>query len=385
MSAQSIKLNKLLPLLLGFVVMGFIDIVGVSTGFVQKDFSLPDNLAQLIPMGAFLWFFLLSVPLGIIQNKYGKRNMMNLGMLITGISMGLPFISYSFPMMLTTFLLLGIGNTIVQVAANPLLHDIVPHERFSSFMSLSQFVKAICSMMGPIIASGMALWFGNWKLVFAVYGITSLIAVLWLQLTTIEESAPSGTKSSIGSCLGLLKNRYVALLVLGIFLSVGAEVGLSSNIANFLKNKFSISLEDASYKISIYYTALMIGRLGGSFILNWFNPRKFLLFTASLALVSLVLLISTSSLFVAGISLFFAGFGSANLFPILFALNINKTPERSNELSGLMIMSVVGGAIVPPIMGFTNVAYSIQAGMIIPVLCIAYVTGIAVHVFKTRP
>ncbi len=376
------KISKLLPLLLGFVVMGFIDIVGVSTGFIQKDFSLPDNLAQLIPLSAFLWFFLLSVPLGILQDKYGKRNMMNLGMLITGISMGLPFLAYSFPMMLAAFLLLGIGNTIVQVAANPLLHDVVPHERFSSFMSLSQFVKAICSMLGPIIASGMALWFGNWKLVFAIYGITSFLAVLWLKLTVIEESKATGAKASIGSCLSLLKNRYVVLLVLGIFLSVGAEVGLNSNIANFLKFKFAISLEDASYKISIYYTALMIGRLGGSFILNWINPRKFLFFTASLALLSLVLFIGTTSLSMAGIALFFAGLGSANLFPILFALNINKNPDRSNELSGLMIMSVVGGAIIPPVMGFANIGFGIQIGMIIPILCIAYVTGIAIYVFR---
>lgn len=382
MSGQSIKLNKLLPLLLGFVVMGFIDIVGVSTGFVQKDFSLPDNLAQLIPLSAFLWFFLLSLPVGILQDKFGKRNMMNLGMLITGIAMGLPFISYSFPMMLTTFLLLGIGNTIVQVAANPLMHDVVPHERFSSFMSLSQFVKAICSMLGPIIASGMALWFGNWKLVFAIYGVTSLLAVLWLKFTFIEESKPDREVATFKSCLKLLNNRFVFLLVLGIFLSVGAEVGLNSNIANFLKDKFSISLEDASYKISIYYTALMIGRFGGTFILNWINPKKFLLISATVALGSLLMFVGSQSLTVASIALFFAGLGSANLFPILFALNINKNPNRSNELSGLMIMSVVGGAIVPPLMGFTNVAFTAQIGMLIPVFCIAYVAGIAVYVLK---
>ena len=371
-----------MPLLLGFVVMGFIDIVGVSTGFVQKDFSLPDNLAQFIPLSAFLWFFLLSLPVGILQDKFGKRNMMNLGMLITGISMGLPFISYSFPIMLTTFLLLGIGNTIVQVAANPLLHDVVPHERFSSFMSLSQFVKALCSMLGPIIASGMALWFGNWKLVFAIYGVTSLFAVLWLKFTFIEESKPDREVASFKSCLKLLNNRFVFLLVLGIFLSVGAEVGLNSNIANFLKDKFSISLEDASYKISIYYTALMIGRFGGTFILSWINPKKFLLINATVALGGLLMFVGSQSLTVASIALFFAGLGSANLFPILFALNINKNPNRSNELSGLMIMSVVGGAIVPPLMGFTNVAFTAQTGMLIPVFCIAYVAGIAVYVLK---
>lgn len=197
---------------MAFIVMGFVDIVGVATGYIKKDFGLTDNLAQLIPSMALFWFFVLSVPSGILQDKFGKRNMLNLGMLLTGLGMLVPFISYTFPMMLGAFIILGIGNTIVQVAANPLLQDVTPSEKFSSYMSLSQFIKASCSLLGPVITTFMAVQAGNWKLVFAVYAITSLVATLWLFFTKIEGSKPLQEPATFKSCFGLLRNRFIAIM-----------------------------------------------------------------------------------------------------------------------------------------------------------------------------
>ena len=166
-----IKWNKMLPVFMSFIVMGFVDIVGVSTGYIKKDFDLPDNLAQFIPSMAFIWFFFLSVPVGILQDKIGKRKMLNIGMGLSGFAMLLPFIDYSFTIMLVAFVFLGIGNTIVQVSANPLLLDVSPREKFSSFMSLTQFMKAIVSLLGPIIATFMATQYGDWRFVFGVLSV----------------------------------------------------------------------------------------------------------------------------------------------------------------------------------------------------------------------
>ena len=201
---------------------------------------------------ALLWFFVLSVPAGIIQDKFGKKRMLNLGMAITGAGMLLPFVHYSFPMMLFAFILLGIGNTIVQVSANPLLHDVAPKEKYASYMSLSQFLKAIVSLLGPIIATAMASFFGNWKWVFAVYAITSLLAVLWLYATRMEESPARENPATFLSCFSLLKHRSIRILVMAIFVLVGIEVGMNSNIANFLQLKFGMTLENASLGISIF-------------------------------------------------------------------------------------------------------------------------------------
>jgi fucose permease len=384
MNNKTIKMSKFVPLMLAYVVMGFVDIVGVSTGFIKKDFNLTDDVAQLLPVMIFLWFFLLSIPVSILQDRFGKRNTLSVGMFITGIAMLIPFIYYSFPIMLVAFLLLGIGNTIVQVSINPLLYDVVPKEKYSSYMSFTQFVKAISSLLGPIIAAWVAIQFGNWKLVFMIYAITSVLATIYLYFTPIKETVSSEVKATFSSSLSLLKDPFTCLLVFGIFLAVGAEVGLNTNIANYIQITFHITLEDASFVISYYYTALMIGRFGGALLLNWLDSRKFLLISSLFALISLVLFIYAPSLTVAKIAIFFVGLGSANLFPIIFAINISKKSERANELSGLMIMAVAGGAVVPPLMGVVNVHFGLLACMLIPIICMIYIFGVSIRVLTVR-
>ena len=174
-------------------------------------------------------------------------------MVIQAVGLGLPFFHYSFGMMFASFILLGIGNTIIQVSANPLLQDVTPGEKLASYLSTSQFVKAIISFSGPIIATFMARSFGDWKFVLAVYGITSLLSAFWLSMTPIRESKPDRKPASFASCFGLLKNRFVAFMALSIFLIVGAEVAINTNIANFLIAKYGITLETAAYGISFFF------------------------------------------------------------------------------------------------------------------------------------
>jgi fucose permease len=381
-SNSKIGLTKTLPVFMSFIVMGFVDIVGVATGFIKKDFDLPDNLAQLIPSMALIWFFLLSVPSGLLQDRFGKKRMLNIGMMITGVGMIIPFISYSFPIMLAAFIVLGIGNTIVQVSANPLLHDVSPREKYSSYMSLSQFIKAIVSLLGPAITAFMASSFGNWKLVFAVYAITSLLAVLWLYFTQIEETKSTHAAATFKSCFSLLKNNFILLMALGIFMLVGSDVGMNSNIANFLQTQYGLTLETASLGISLYFTALMIGRFSGAVILNWISARVFLVITAVVALVSLVCMLIAPSLLIAQIAIFMVGLGSANLFPLIFTIALEKMPDRSNEISGLMIMAVSGGAFLPPLMGLVSTSAGVRAGFLVLVAAMVYLVGVGVYALK---
>ncbi|MCD6354299.1 MAG: MFS transporter [Prolixibacteraceae bacterium] len=382
MSNSKIKLRKALPVFMSFAVMGFVDIVGVSTGFIKKDFHLTDDLAQLIPSMALIWFFLLSVPSGILQDKFGKKRMLNIGMLLTGFGMVIPFIDYTFPVMLFAFIILVIGNTIVQVSANPLLYDVSPRAKYSSYMSLSQFIKAIISLLGPIITTLMATLFGNWKLVFAVYALTSVLAVIWLYLTQIEESKSTEGVATFKSCFGLLKNKFILIMVLGIFMLVGSDVGMNSNIANLLQNQFGLTLERASLGISLYFTALMIGRFCGAVILNWISARRFLLLTAVIALISLVGLLVAPTVLMAQVAIFMIGLGSANLFPLIFSIALEKMPERSNEVSGLMIMAVSGGAFIPPLMGVVSANIGVVASFFVLVLCMIYLVSAAIYALK---
>ena len=382
MIAKKINLKKVLPVLMASLLMGFADIVGVATGYIKKDFGLGDDLAQLIPFMALVWFFLLSVPAGILQDKYGKRNMLNIGMGLIGIGMVIPFVHYSFPVMLFAMILMGIGNTIVQVSANPLLMDVLPKERFSSFMSLSQFIKAISSLLGPIIATFVAIQFGEWKLVFAVYAVTSLIAVAWLYFTKIEESKRDGKPATFKSCFSLLNNKFVLFMALGIFFLVGADVGMNTNIANYLQSSFGLTLEKASLGISIYFAALMISRFLGAVLLNWIDAKKFLVGTAVLALLSMLAMIFAPSVMIARGAIFMVGLASGNLFPLIFAITLEKMPNRANEVSGLMIMAISGGAFIPPLMGVMSANIGMIASLMVLVVCMLYILGASIYALK---
>lgn len=379
MTSSKIKLKYALPVFMSFIVMGFVDIVGVATGYVKQDFGLSDKVAQFLPSMALMWFFFLSVPVGLLIDRYGKRRLLNIGMAITGVGMLIPFTFYNFPVMLTTFIFLGIGNTIVQVTANPLLHDVVVNEKFASSMSLAQFIKAICSLLGPILTTLMATTMGNWKLVFVIYAATSFISVLWLYLTPINEAKGNQSAATFKTCFSLLKNKFILLMVLGIFVTVGADVGMNSNIANFLQNQFNLSLENASLGISIYFTALMIGRFLGAVLLNWISPRNFLFITTLIALGSLVGFIAAPSLLLARVGIFMVGLGSANLFPLIFSIAVDKMPERVNEISGLMIMAVAGGAFIPPIMGYVSSTFGVVASFSVLVFVMLYLLGISIY------
>ena len=373
MTSQKISIAKILPVFLTFIVMGFVDIVGVSTGYVQKDFELSDSIAQFIPSMVFIWFFAFSIPVGIYQDKIGKKKMMNIGMVVTLFGMLLPFVSYSFIMILVAFVFIGIGNTIVQVAANPLLQEVTPKEKLSSFLSLSQFIKAITSLLGPVIATYVAISFGDWRLVFVVYSIVSVISILWLSSTKINESIKSGSPATFKSCFSLLKDRFIIAVVIAIFLIVGADVGMNSNIQGFLMKLHGLTLENASYGISVYFTALMISRFAGAILLQFLKPKFFLVATTILAISGTILLWFSSSELMGQIAIFMIGLGAGNLFPLVFSIAINRMPSRANEISGLLVMAIVGGAVVPPIMGAVSSSAGIAGSIIVLLMCFVYI------------
>ncbi len=382
MNQPKINLRKIFPVLFSFIVMGFVDIIGVATGYVKQDFALTDFIAQFLPMMVLLWFFVLSVPAGVLQDKFGKRNMLNVGMLIQAIGLGLPFVHYSFAMMFASFILLGIGNTVIQVSANPLLQDVTPSDKLASFMSTSQFVKAIISFSGPLLATFMAARLGNWKLVFAVYGITSLLAALWLSLTPIPETKPDRKPASFASCFGLLKNRFVALMALSIFLIVGAEVAINTNIANVLIAKYGVPLETAAIGISFFFAGETISRFLGAIILNVIQPRLFLLLIVLLALLGIVGIFFAPSNGVAFAAIFLIGLGAGNMFPLIFSLALEKMPERANEISGLLIMAVSGGAVIPLVMGLVSTTVGPVASLSVVGACMLYIFWVSLYVRK---
>ena len=173
------KSKSIFPILFGFFVMGFVDVVGITTNYVQKDFQLPDSIANMLPMAVFLWFFVCSIPTAMMMNRIGKKHTVLVSMALTFIAMLIPMISYNYPMMLLAFALLGISNTILQAALNPLAATTVRKEMLTSILTWGQFIKAISSFLGPILAGAAAIYTGQWKQIFTIYATITLLSLVW--------------------------------------------------------------------------------------------------------------------------------------------------------------------------------------------------------------
>jgi len=382
MSQKKLSLKYVTPVLISFFVMSFCDLVGIGVDNAKADFELSNTLAQMIPMAVFAWFFILSVPVGIMQDRIGKRNMLNIGMLLTAFGLILPFVVYTFPTLLAGFALLGIGNTIIQVSANPLLIDVVPSNRTSSFLSFSQFVKAVGSMVAPYLATFFAARFGDWKVMLLAFGVLSLLSVVWLHFIKIEETQSKEKKATIGSCLKLLGIGYIALMVLGIFFLVGIDVGINSVSGQFLMEKLGMDAEPAKQGRSLYFFGKMLGTFFGALLLTRFSAHKFLVGSALVNLVTVIAFIISPTPFVALALMFSIGLGASNIFPLIFSLTVEKYADRANEISGLMIMAVSGGAFIPPIIGKVSDIMSITAGMGVLVACSIYLLGLSFYALK---
>ena len=382
------KYKFVFPVLMSFFVMSFVDMVGIGVDRVKSDFDLSDTLAQLIPSAAFLWFLLLSVSVGIFQDRRGKKFTVNLGMLITALGLFIPYFVYSYATVLIGFALLGIGNTIVQVSANPLLVDVVPGNRRSSFLSLSQFIKAIGSMIAPALAGVFASRFGDWKLIFLSFGIVSLLSMVWLATQKIPESKPERAAATVGSSFKLLGKPYILMMVLGIFFVVGIDVGMNAISGQFFIQKLGVEPVSAERARSIYFLGRMLGTFGGAILLARLSSHRFLLWSSLLSIVAIIIFMFNSQAMAGWIIIFIIGLTVANIFPLIFSITVGKFSDRSNEISGLMIMAVSGGGLIPPIMGWLSDSIRITASIFVLVFCAAYliiISFVALRDLKNNP
>jgi len=371
--------------MIAFYIMGFVDLVGVATGYVQQDFALSDTVAQLLPSMVFIWFALLSIPTGIFQDRKGKKLTVSISIFITGIGLIIPFISYSYLTVVIGFCLLGMGNTILQVSANPLLIDLSSKKTQSANLSFSQFIKASAALLSPIFIAILVRYFGDWKLIFPIYAAVSFVIAFWLLSINVEEKKSTKPPATFGSVLTLFKEKIIIVLVLGIFLIVGFDVGMNSNIAIFLFSRFDLTLETASFGISVYFGSLMAGRFSGGILLRYISERNFFIGSLALTFAGLAGIIVSPVLAVTWAMIFLAGFGFSNIFPLLFSISIDRMPDHANEVSGLIILAVSGGAVIPPLMGFVNQHFGEAAPIWVLVGCMVYVSYAAMYILGKKP
>jgi fucose permease len=365
-----------IPVFLAFLCMGFGDVVGPLTGLIKQEFQLSNVLAQMIPFMGFLMFGLLSIPIGVIQDKYGRRNNLLTGLFLALLGMTIPYLfNFStFGAILLGIFLLGTGATFLQVSGNPLMRDVSPEGKYSRNLSLAQFVKAIGTLSGALIPLLAANFWGlDWRILFPVYSVALLITIIWIWLAPVrEKNADKANRATLISSLRLLNNRFVFLMVSGIFLYVGAEVSMSSGLPIFLHDRFDLDIEKLGLLGTLFFfIALMSGRFLGALILNYIRARLFLKISLLISVLGFMgLFVHDQGISMTGI--FLIGLGFANIFPLIFSITVDAMPERGNELSGLMVTAIVGGTIIPLIMGFVADMSNTGFGFIVPVVCIVY-------------
>ena len=383
MGTKQSNLSKLLPIMFAFFTMGFVDMVGTATNYVKADFALSDTMANFLPSMVFLWFFFLSVPTGLLMNRIGKRKTVLLSLVVTALALVLPLCAYSYPVLLVSFCLLGIGNTLMQVSLNPLITCIVTGEKLASTLTFGQFVKAIASFIAPIIASWASVRFGNWLLLYPIFLVIAVIATVYLGITKIEEEIPKDKSSGFFQCLKLLGDSTVLLLFLGIVAHVGIDVGVNTCAPKIIMERLALPLEKAGIATSIYFLFRTLGCFSGSFILAKFPLKKFFAVSVACMVLSMIGLFVCHTLAGLYVAIALVGFGNSNIFSMVFSKALLYLPEKNNEMSGLMIMGLIGGTIFPLLMGVLSDAMGTQAGSVIVIsIGVAYLVYLAFKFLK---
>lgn len=364
---------SLIPVMFAFFVMGFVDLVGTAANYIKADFELSHTVSNLLPSMVFVWFLVFSIPTGLLMNRIGRRKTVLLSLVINVLALVIPFIHYSFASMLISFSLLGIGNTLMQVSINPLLSNIISGERLSSSITFGQFIKAIASLLAPIIASWAARELGDWKFLFPIFMSVAIVATLWLGFTSIAEDPVKGKGSGFLQCFALLGDKMILISFLGIMCHVGIDVGINVTAPKILMERLGMVLDDAVYATSIYFLFRTIGSFSGAFILARFSERKFFGISIVLMIVAVAGLFFFKSLIPIYICVALIGLGNSNIFPVILSQAMLSMPDQKNEVSGLMIMGIFGGTIFPLVMGvLTDIMHSQAGAMLVMAAGIAY-------------
>ncbi len=367
------------PVLFGFFVMGFCDIVGISSDYVQRSFNWSPMMTGFVPSMVFVWFLFLGIPIGNRMNKWGRKNTVLVSMVITIVGMILPLLAYDGVTCMVAYALLGIGNAILQVSLNPLLNNVITNKAFlTSSLTVGQVIKAASSLVGPeIVLLAVHYWGGDkWYYCFPILGFITLLSTVWLIATPIERerNVVSNSDLSMRNTFALLKDRTILLLFLGIFFIVGVDVATNFISSKLMSIRFGWSDEQVKFAPQVYFLSRTIGALLGAFLLTRIAEMRYFRINIVACVVSLLVLIGVEKDVVNIVCIGAVGFFASSVFSIIYSMALQACPEKANQISGLMITAVAGGGVVTPVVGFAIGTVGIIGGVVVTLACVLYLT-----------
>ncbi len=368
---------------MGFFIMGFCDMVAPVTNIISGEFDESQQGAvSFLPSMVFLWFLLLSTPIAALMNRIGRKATAMIGYGFTVVGLLVPYAAGAGSGLEWYFIgfgLLGIGNTAIQVAINPLLATIVPEERMTSYLTVGQIFRNTALLLLAPIITALVAWFGDWRLLLPIYAGLTILGGVWLQLTTVQEPARAEHTVGLIECFRLLGNRTVLICALGVACFIAADVGVGFVSVRLIDNPDSILTTTG------YYACRIVGTLLGAWILTRVVDVKYLLWNMLLALAMCVALffvrVDVAIYALVGV----LGFTMACVFATFYAVATKSALERTNEVAGLMILAIAAGALSGPICGaLIRLFGHPQAGLIWPTLCVCYLLWAAIVLQRKR-
>lgn len=353
------KKSVLIPVMLCFFAMGFVDLVGIASNYVKEDLALNDATANMIASLVFFWFLIFSVPTGMLMNRIGRKNTVLLSLAVTVLALLMLVFGQSFAVLLVAFSLLGIGNALLQTSLNPLVSVVTGGENLASTLTFGQFVKATASFLAPLIAmwgatSAIPSFGLGWRVLFPIYMIIGILATLWLFGTRIHEEPVEGKASSVADCFRLLGKPVVLLSFVAIMCCVGIDVGVNTTAPKVLMERLGMSLNEAAFATSLYFIARTVGCFTGSFFLRVMKQRTFYIISVAMIFLALLGLGVGTTKAVLYTSIVLIGYGDSNLFSIIVSRAMLSESTKQNEVSGLMITGIFGAMIFLQLMGFAS-------------------------------
>ena len=391
---------RLLPLVVAlFFAWGFCTVlVDVLIPKLKATFSLTFTEAMLTQFCFFLAYFIVSIPAGLLISRIGYLRGIVVGLVIMagGCLMFSPAASMGwYPAFLAALFVLAAGITIVQVAANPLAAGLGDPARAHSRLTLAQAFNSVGTMIGPLFGSAMILAAGVSEPAadlsgaaldafrveqashvqvpyMIIAGVLALLAALcwWVRKVPV----PAVRAVNHGDYLRLLKIPRLSLGAVSIFLYVGAEVAVGSALVNYLISAGATDSEhSAGNLISVYWGLAMVGRFIGSWLLRFIPPGLVLagcaIGAAVLGVLAGVVLEGTA----AAVAILSIGLFNSVMFPTIFTLSIDGLGEDTAGGSGILCLAIVGGAIIPLLMGVVADSVGLSLALLVPVVCYALI------------
>jgi fucose permease len=395
----------LLVFLIFFVISFITNILGPLVPDIISGFALSLALASFLPFSFFVAYGVMSIPAGMLLERFGEKPVLIGAFLLAFVGSGLFATKASFSIALTSLFTIGIGMTLLQVAINPLLRVAGGEENFAFYSVMAQLVFGSASFLSPYVYSYLVTRLkgytggGNflvdtlsrvvptklpWVSLYWLFTVVTLAMVVVLTLVRLPrvELTDEERPGAWATHAQLFRKPIVWLFFVGIFAYVGTEQGVANWISKFLQTYHGMNPETEGAAVVSHFWGLMTaGCLLGLVLLKLFDSRKILVVFSVAAMVSLAVALWGSAT-VSANAFRMVGFCLSVMWSIVFSLALNSLAEHHGTFSGILCTGIIGGAVVPMLVGQLGNVFGLRAGMHLVFLTLAYILAIG---FWARP